>query len=71
MKPPGIFINEDLAEETIKKREELLPKLIEARNQGKLAYFSLDKLIVKDRGDLRTHSTVHMISKHISIHALL
>lgn len=49
IKPIGIFVNEDPAEETIKKRKELLPKLKEAREQGKIAYFSLDKLIIKNR----------------------
>ncbi|CAH3194251.1 unnamed protein product [Porites evermanni] len=39
IKPPGIFINEDLAQETLDKREEQRPKFEEARRNGKIAYF--------------------------------
>ena len=49
VKRPGLFINEDLAKETIRRRKELTHRLIEARKPGKLAYFNLDKLIVRDR----------------------
>ena len=49
VKPPGLYVNEDLAKETIRKRKELMSKLIEARRQGKLAYFHLDRLVIKTR----------------------
>lgn len=45
----GLFVNEDLAKETIDKREEQRPRKDEARRNGKLAYFVLGTLIVKDR----------------------
>ena len=48
-KPHGIHIYKDLAEETMVKRRELLPKLKYAKEEGKIAYFSYDKLIIKDR----------------------
>ena len=48
-KPTGLYVNEDLAKETLDKREEQRPKLEEAKWNGKIAYFVLDKLIVKDR----------------------
>lgn len=48
IKPKGIYVNEDLAEDTIRRRKELLPKLIQAREEGKFAYFVLDKLIVRN-----------------------
>ncbi|CAH3183335.1 unnamed protein product [Porites lobata] len=48
-KPVGLYINEDLAKETLDKREEQRPKLEEAKRNGTIAYFVLDKLIVKDR----------------------
>ena len=34
-----IFVNEDLAQETLDKREEQRPKFEEARRNGKIAYF--------------------------------
>ena len=49
IKPHGIHIYEDLAEETMAKRRELLPKLKRAKEEGKIAYFSYDKLVIKDR----------------------
>ena len=49
IKPVGLYLNEDLAKETLDKREEQRPKLEEAKRNGKVAYFELDKLIVKDR----------------------
>ena len=48
IKPVGLYVNEDLAKETLDKREEQRPKLEEAKRNGKIAYFVLDKLIVKD-----------------------
>ena len=49
IKPVGLYLNEDLAKETLDKREEQRPKLEEAKRNGKVAYFELDKLILKDR----------------------
>ena len=49
IKPHGIHIYEDLAEETMATRRELLPKLKRAKEEGKIAYFSYDKLVIKDR----------------------
>ena len=37
IKPHGIHIYEDLAEETMAKRRELLPKLKRAKEEGKIA----------------------------------
>ena len=49
IKPEGLNIFEDLAEETMEKRRAQLPQLKQAKAQGKIAYFSLDKLIIRDR----------------------
>ena len=49
IKPVGLYVNEDLAKETLDKREEQRPKLEEAKRNGKVAYFVLDNLIIKDR----------------------
>ena len=49
VKPEGILVFEDLAEETMEKRRAQLPQLRQAKAQGKIAYFSLDRLIIKDR----------------------
>ena len=49
IKPAGLLVNEDLAKETMEKREEQRPKMEEAKRNGKMAYFVLDRLIVKDR----------------------
>ena len=31
------------------KREEQVPEMLAARKQGKIAYFVLDKLVIKDK----------------------
>ena len=43
----SIFIK-ILLRETMAKRRELLPKLKRSKEEGKIAYFSYDKLIIKD-----------------------
>ena len=49
VRPDGMFVNEDLAAETLQRRKDQLPKLKQAKQAGKIAYFVLDKLIIKDR----------------------
>ena len=54
LKGTQTFINEDLSELTIQKRKEKMPEFKNARQQGKIAYFKKDKLIIKERKDDRT-----------------
>ena len=49
LKGSRIFMNEDLSDQTIKKRQEKLPELKAARENGKIAYFINDKLIIKEK----------------------
>ena len=49
VKPDGMFVKEDLAAETLQRLKDELPKLKQARQAGKIAYFVLDKLLIKDR----------------------
>ena len=49
VKPDGMFVREDLVAETLQRCKELLPKLKQAKQAGKIAYFVLDKLIIRDR----------------------
>ena len=44
-----IFVNKDLANQTLEKRKEQLDKFKEAMRAGKTAYFMLDRLVIKDR----------------------
>ena len=48
-KPRGVFVNEDLSQRVMARRRELMPKLREARQQGKIAYLSYDRLVVRNR----------------------
>ena len=54
MKPEGIHIFEDLAEETMEKRRAQLPQLRQAK--------ALDRLIIKDRpngsGTMASYSSI-------------
>ena len=49
LKPPGICLSEDFANETMEKRKAQLDKLKEAKRTGKMAYFVLDRLVINDR----------------------
>ena len=40
VKPDGMFVNEDLAAETLQRRNQLLPKLKQAKQAGKIAFLS-------------------------------
>ena len=52
-KPQGMFVNEDFSQRVVSRRKELIPAMREARDRGKIAYLSFDKLIVKDRPEQR------------------
>ncbi|CAB4045309.1 Hypothetical predicted protein, partial [Paramuricea clavata] len=39
VKPLGVYVNEDLALDTLQKRKAQMPQLIEAKRAGKIAYF--------------------------------
>lgn len=49
LKGTGIFVREDLSDRVLAKQRDQMDTLIEARNRGKIAYFSLDRLIIKDK----------------------
>lgn len=58
----GIYFKEDFSKETLERRRELLPKLKEERDKGKIAHIRGDKLIVKepkeDKGDKRKRNSL-------------
>ena len=45
-RPRGIYVNEDFSQRIMAR---LLPKMMKAREEGKIAYLSFDKLVVRDR----------------------
>ena len=49
LKGTSITVRDDVSNKVLSKRKELMPRLREARENGKVAFFSYDKLIVKDR----------------------
>ena len=48
-RPRDIYVNEDYSQRVMARRKELLPEMRAARERGKIAYISFDKLVVKDR----------------------
>lgn len=44
----SIYIKEDHSKETLEKRKELIPQMLQERQKGKIAFIKKDKLIVKD-----------------------
>ena len=49
IKPDNIFVKEDLSPATLEKRESQRAKMEAAKRAGKIAYFVLDKLVIRDR----------------------
>ena len=49
LKGSNLYVNDDVSERVMAKRREQMANLKQARIDGKIAYFILDKLIIKDR----------------------
>lgn len=49
LKPTRLMFLDDLSDLTLAKRKAQIPQMLEARKEGKKAYFSVDKLIIKRR----------------------
>ena len=49
IKPDNIFVKEDPSPATLEKRESQRAKMEAAKRAGKIAYFVLDKLVIRDR----------------------
>ena len=49
VKLQGIRFVPDLSNRTLQKRKEQVPELLAAREAGKIAYFILDKLVIKEK----------------------
>ena len=47
--PIDVYISEDLSPATLQKREPQIPKLKAAKQAGKIAYFFLDRLVIRDK----------------------
>lgn len=48
-KPTDLYISEDLSPATLQKREPQIPKNKAAKHAGKIAYFVLRRLVVRDK----------------------
>lgn len=48
-KPGGLHVFEDFSSRVMRRRKELLPEMYARRNEGKIAYLSYNKLVVKER----------------------
>ena len=48
-KPVGLHISEDVALVTLQKRQVHLDKFKAAKQAGKIAYFVLDRLVIRDK----------------------
>ena len=50
--PRGIYVNEDYSQRVMARRKELLPKMMKAQEEEKIAYLTFDKLVVRERHDV-------------------
>ena len=51
-RPEDIMFLHDLSKRTLERRQKLIPEMLQARKQGKIAYMVMDKLIIHDRKKL-------------------
>ena len=51
-RPRGIYVNEDYSQRVMARRKELLPKMMKAQEEGKIAYLTFDKLVARERHDV-------------------
>ena len=49
MKPMGVMFYPDLANRTLQRRAEDIPRLVAERKNGKIAYFIMHKPVVRDK----------------------
>lgn len=47
-KPAGIYANEDFSPRVLQKRKDLLPEMYQKRREGKIAFLSYDRLIIRE-----------------------
>ncbi|MCP4484159.1 MAG: hypothetical protein GY823_06295 [Flavobacteriaceae bacterium] len=59
IKPDGVKFLNDFSSRTLERRADKIPQLIEARKQGKIAYFVMDKLIIKNRPPTQKQDVSH------------
>ena len=45
----GLYVNEDFTRRVMDKRKGLIPEMMQARQEGKIAFLSYDRLVVKER----------------------
>ena len=58
LKPEGVQFYADFAKRTLQRRASQIPKLLVERKKGKVAYFVMDQLIVKDKpADIQSQSS--------------
>ena len=55
LKGTGIFINEDFSNRVMTRRKEQQAQMMQARQEGKIAYFNVDRLVVKDPRPMYHH----------------
>ena len=60
-KPKGIMFYPDMAKRTLDRRTEQIPDLIEERKKGKIAYFVMDQLVVRDKEEPRDLSLMVLV----------
>lgn len=71
MLPGNIYVKEDFSKEVLEKRKELIPQLMEARNNGRVAFIKYDKLVIKENTEMigdkrkRNQSTSPKIATNI------
>lgn len=65
LKNTHIYINEDLCESSVQARKAQLPEMRKARAEGKIAYFSHTKLVIRERREHRGDSAEVVVQQSL------
>ena len=69
-RPEDIMFLHDLSKRTLERRQELIPEMLEARKQGKIAYMTMDKissLFTTERNLMMTTQTMKYLLMQMDV----
>ena len=66
VRPDGVRFVQDFAAETLQRRKEQIPKMLEARQMGKIAFFIGDRLVIKHKPPDRVSADDSQISFNLN-----
>ena len=63
IRPQGIKFVQDFSQMVMDRRQDQIPKMLDARSKGKIAYFVRDRLIIKEKRQEGSSNSLPMESQ--------